>query len=168
MNGFEMETIKVSKTKFIDSAKIQEMKDLITQISKNNKSGKDMNNPEQFINRQEKLSIITLLNNTLLDYQTYASNIVKLQADLDNKYNLIYKLEYDDPDDDRVKYLYDEAEIITDNLEHNKKLLKDCVNRFEMLKKDTAGLIPYRMPRLFKGGTKRKNKKRKKTRRSKK
>jgi len=157
MNGFEMDTIKVSKTKFIDSAKIQDMKDLITQLSKNNNSVGDK--------QQEKLSIITLLKNTLQEYQTYSLNIIQLQDTLNKIYDNIRHLEYEDPDDYRVQKLYDEANKKTDELEHVKTLLQDCVNRFEFLKKDAVKFIPYRMPRLFKGGTKRKNKKRKKTRR---
>ena len=156
MNGFEMDTIKVSKTKFIDSAKIQDMKDLITQLSKNNNSVGDK--------QQEKLSIITLLKNTLQEYQTYSLNIIKLEDELNQIYDNIRHLEYEDPDDYRVPTLYDEANKKRDELEYFKNLLQDCANTFEFLKKDAVKFIPYRMPHLFKGGTKRKNKKRKKTR----
>ena len=159
MNGLKMETIKVSKTKFIDSAKIQDIKNLIRQISSNT-SVKD----DEY-KQQEKLSIIALLKNTLQDYQTYSLNIIKLQDELNQIYGDIYELEYEDPDDYRVPTLYDEANKKRDELEYFKNLLKDCANTFEFLKKDAVKFIPYRMPRLFKGGTKRKNKKRKKTRR---
>ena len=154
MNSLKMETIKVSKTKFIDSAKIQDIKNLIRQISSNKTVVDDE------YKQQEKLSIIALLKNTLQDYQTYSLNIIKLQDELEQIYGDIYELEYEDPDDYRVPTLYDEANKKRDELEYFKNLLQDCANRFEFLKKDAVKFIPYRMPHLFKGGTKRKNKKR--------
>jgi hypothetical protein len=174
----EMETIKISKTPSL--AKIQEIKELIAQVSQPLAFEKEMPNiienynnrimsPEdqkKYLRWEEKKNILQLLKLTLIDCQMISTEIIRLREQIASLRDAIISLDENEDNIDEREY-HIQINLINDfimrtseRLTLNKNQLELSIGMFDRLKVDAATLSLLRPPTLVKGGTKRTRNKR--------